>query len=317
MIRHSRRLLAALAIGGLAVGVTACGSDDAGSADTTTGGAGATIRFRPLDVGGPLTVQALKNGDIQIGLLFTTDGTIAANGWVVLTDDKGLQAADNIVPLGRADKLTDDVAAVLNRVTAAITTDEITALNKRVDIDKEDAAAVARSWVQDKGFATSDTTVSGSFTIGSFNFGESEILANIYALALEGAGAQTTVKAKLGSREVVAPALENGEIDLVPEYVASASSFFGGSPTSDVTSSLEGLRTAIASKGLTALEAAPARNTNELVVTAETASRYGLKTISDLAKVTEVLVMGGPPECPQRPFCIPGYAETYGLRFEV
>src|SRR5262249_3449816 len=59
--------------------------------------------FKPLDAGGPLTVEALKNGDIQVGLLFTSDPAIAANGFVLLQDDKGLQLADNLVPVVRKD----------------------------------------------------------------------------------------------------------------------------------------------------------------------------------------------------------------------
>jgi osmoprotectant transport system substrate-binding protein len=325
-----RRRLAAVGLAAVcALGVAACGGDDgdaatdtttdttAGATTTTAGEAtgGATISFRPLDVGGPLTVAALEGGDIDIALLFTTDGNIAANGWVVLADDQGLQAADNIVPLGRSEVLTDDVVAVLDPVTALLTTEALTAMNKAVDIDKEDPADVAAAWVADN-VPEATVTIRASVRIGSFNFGESEVLANIYAEVLRAAGADVEVKAKLGSREVVVPALENGEIDLVPEYVASASSFFGGSPTSDVAASLADLNAAIAGKGLVALAAAPARNTNELVVTAETAERLGLTTISDLAGVSEPLTMGGPPECPERPFCLPGYAATYGLTFE-
>ena len=56
---------------------------------------------------------------------------------------------------------------------------------------------------------------------------------------------------------------------------------------------------------------------NALVVTQETADKFGLTTISDLATVTEQLTLGGPPECPERPFCILGFEEVYGLTFEV
>jgi len=107
--------------------------------------------FKPLDVGGPLTVAALKNGDIDVGLLFSTSSVIAANKWVVLQDDKQLQQAENIAPVIRTDVLNDEIKNLLNAVSAKLTTDNITALNAKVEIDQEDPADVAKGFLQEQG----------------------------------------------------------------------------------------------------------------------------------------------------------------------
>lgn len=106
--------------------------------------------FVPLDLGGPLTKKALTNGDIDVAVLFSTDASIAAEKWVVLTDDKGIFSADNIVPVGTA-KLIDAAKADLDKVSAKLTTKGVTALNKRYDIDKEDADVIAKDFIKDEG----------------------------------------------------------------------------------------------------------------------------------------------------------------------
>jgi osmoprotectant transport system substrate-binding protein len=103
--------------------------------------------FRPLDVGGPLTVAALAGGQIQAANLFTTDPAIPANDFVVLEDPNNLFAAQNVVPLINADKATPDVQEALNAVSAALTTETLTQLLTRVTVDKEDSAQVAQEWV--------------------------------------------------------------------------------------------------------------------------------------------------------------------------
>lgn len=106
--------------------------------------------FKPLDVGGPLTVTALENGEIDVALLFSSSGVIAKKGFVVLEDDKQLQAADNLVPVVHKDVANDEVRDLLNKVSAALTTESITALNARVEVDKEDPAAVAKDFLEEE-----------------------------------------------------------------------------------------------------------------------------------------------------------------------
>ncbi|MGN6524602.1 MAG: ABC transporter substrate-binding protein [Actinomycetes bacterium] len=106
--------------------------------------------FRPLDVAGPLSVQALKSGQVDAVNLFTTQSAIAQNNFVVLDDPKHLFAAQNVVPLINQDKVTPDVRSALNAVSAALNTDELAQLVKQVEVDKKDAADVAQQWLKSK-----------------------------------------------------------------------------------------------------------------------------------------------------------------------
>lgn len=341
MTKSARWLLAAVTLTFCLV-AAACGDDSGSSASSSApaastpadssassapSGSSATgtapaIVFKALDAGGPLTTGALENGDIDIALLFSSQGIIAQNGWVILTDDKKLQPVDNLVPVVRTEIAnTPGVSEALNKVSAALTTDELSALNLKVDADKEDPADVARQFLLDKDIIGEQNGSDGlqgvNITVGSANFSEQEIVANMYALILQNNSANVTTKFKLGSREVVAPALENGDIDVYPEYVGTYLTFLGGTATSDLDETLAALRAAAEPKGITVLEPSPAEDVNALVVTKDTADKYKLVNISDLATVPDQLTMGGPPECPERPFCILGFEETYGLKFET
>lgn len=103
--------------------------------------------FEPLDVGGPQTVAALKSNEVQIGLLFSTDPSIEANGFVPLVDDRHLQNAENLTPVIRSAKLNPEVRRVLDEVSARLTSDDVTTLVGRVTIEGEDVASVARGFL--------------------------------------------------------------------------------------------------------------------------------------------------------------------------
>ncbi len=107
--------------------------------------------FKALDAGGPLTTSALNKGDIDVGRVFTTQGAIAENGWVLLEEDKPLEPAQNIVPIGRKDAMTDQVTQALNALAPKITTEELTKLNKLVEVDKQDPEKVANDWLTQQG----------------------------------------------------------------------------------------------------------------------------------------------------------------------
>lgn len=109
--------------------------------------------FRALDAGGPLTLQALLNGQIDAGNIFTTDPNIAAEDLVVLEDPDSLFAAQNIVPLVSTDVLTDDIESTLNKVSAALDTDTLVQLNAEVILDKKDPGEVAQEFLSDNGLA--------------------------------------------------------------------------------------------------------------------------------------------------------------------
>jgi osmoprotectant transport system substrate-binding protein len=167
----------------------------------------------------------------------------------------------------------------------------------------------------------SKTTAGGgkTLTIGAFNFSESTILADIYMGALKTKGFTAVVRPNLGSREVVEPALERGELDLYPGYAATDLEFFNnnaGEATPDTNATVAKLRERLAPKGLAALDPAPAIDSNAFAVTKATADKYKLTKLSDLAPVANQLVLGGPPECPKRPFCGIGLQKTYGLNFK-
>ena len=107
--------------------------------------------FRPLDTGGPLSVQALKNGQVDAVNLFTTDASIAANGFVILDDPKSLFAAQNVVPLITKSKVSPTISAALNAISAKLDTATLGALVKEVVVDKKDAAVVAKEFLTKNG----------------------------------------------------------------------------------------------------------------------------------------------------------------------
>jgi len=245
--------------------------------------------FVPLDAGGPLTVQALTGGNIDVGLLFTSDPAIATSGFVLLEDDKQLQLADNIIPVVRQDVLDANpaVADLLNTVTSRLTQEELTNLNKAVTVDARPPADVASEWITAQNFDSISAGLEGDITVGSTNFYEQEILAEIFAQVLGSNGATVERKFQLGNREIVFPALEAGEIDVLAEYAATALEFVNGGAgqaSTDPAATSEALRTALAAKGLTALDYAQATDQNGFVVTQATADQYGLRTISDLGQ---------------------------------
>ncbi len=107
--------------------------------------------FVPLDAGGPLTIQALKQGKVNVGLVFSSSGSVQANDLVVLQDDKGLQTAENILPALYTPAVTDTITQLLDKVSAALTTEELQQLNAQVEIDRRSPEKVATEWLQSKG----------------------------------------------------------------------------------------------------------------------------------------------------------------------
>ena len=105
-------------------------------------------QFKKLDPGGPLTIAALKNGQVQAANIFTTDPSIAANGWVALGDPKSLYTAQNVVPLVNGSKVSDTAGSALNAVSAKLDTKTLTDLVAQVVTDKKDPATVAADWLK-------------------------------------------------------------------------------------------------------------------------------------------------------------------------
>jgi osmoprotectant transport system substrate-binding protein len=154
-----------------------------------------------------------------------------------------------------------------------------------------------------------------AITVGSFDFPESELLAEIYAQALTRAGFKVDRSFDVGPRELVMPALQEGLLELIPEYEGSALAFIGGVPTSGERATKRALRSALAPRRLQIAAVAPAEDQNTFAVTAATARKFDLRSLSDLATTGGVLRLGGPEECPDRTLCMKGLEDVYGVRF--
>lgn len=156
-----------------------------------------------------------------------------------------------------------------------------------------------------------------SITVGSDAFAEAQIVGEMYAQVLENAGYDVERQLDVRSREIRLPAMESGEIDVAPEYLASLLSVLDpeSEPSSDPENVAQELEPLLDEKNLAVLEHSDAIDTNAFVVTQETAEEHDLQAVSDLQPVAGDMTLGGPPECPKRPFCIPGLEEVYGVEF--
>jgi osmoprotectant transport system substrate-binding protein len=158
-----------------------------------------------------------------------------------------------------------------------------------------------------------------SIVIGSTNFEEQAIVSNIWADVLQKAGYPVKVEPALGTRAIVVPALEKGQINLEPDYAASLLGFLhGGTPQAAgdvISTAIPADQKALSSYGVTVLPASKALDTNIFAVTAATAKKDHLTTISSLKPYASKLTLGGPPECPTFAGCEPGLKKVYGLNF--
>ena len=162
-------------------------------------------------------------------------------------------------------------------------------------------------------------TSKGTIKVGGFKFPESSILAQIYGQALAHAGYTVTYKLNLGTREVVAPALKNGDIDLYPGYAATDLEYWNnkaGEANGDAAATTAKLNTHLQSQSLIALTPSPAVDQNAFAMTKANQQKYNVTRLSDLAPIGSQLVLGAGPECPTRPYCLPGLQSTYGIHFK-
>jgi osmoprotectant transport system substrate-binding protein len=157
-----------------------------------------------------------------------------------------------------------------------------------------------------------------SVTVGSNSFDESTLLAYLYGGALEKAGVKVKYQLKVGSREVSQPAVEHGEIDVMPEYAGNLLTAVdpAAQKPGDVPSLVAKLKGVLEPKGITVSEVSPATDGDVLAVTQATADRYHLAKVSDLKPVAGQLVFAGPAECKTRITCLKGLEQVYGLHFK-
>jgi osmoprotectant transport system substrate-binding protein len=158
---------------------------------------------------------------------------------------------------------------------------------------------------------------SGSVIVGSANFPENEVLAEIYALALQKAGVKATTKLNIGAREVYYPQVEKGAITIIPEYNGTLLTVeVDKTSTAKTTADVDAALAAKLPSSLTVLNPAPAEDSDSITVTQATAAKYKLKSIADLKSVASQFVLGGPPEFKTRTDGVIGLKSTYGLTFK-
>jgi osmoprotectant transport system substrate-binding protein len=250
---------------------------------------------------------------------------VAGETLVVLTDDKKLQNTDNIVPAINKNASSPQLIAALDKVSAALDTTKLIELNKAVDIDRKSSKAAAQE------FATANNLTAGiekgpggDLTVGAANFSESATLGELYAIALTAAGYTVKVQ-QIGNRELYEPALQKGDLDVVPEYAATLATFLNGKVNGEGAPDPSSPELETTMKNLTALgeksnlvfgTPSSAQDQNAFATTTAFADKYGVRTLSDLAAKCSgaATVLGGPPECPQRPKCQQGLVSTYNFK---
>ncbi len=253
---------------------------------------------------------------------------VAGEQLVVLEDDQQMQNADNIVPAVTSATAAANPALVpaLDAVSAALTTDQLIEMNAAVDLQRESAEDVAAAWVEESGVTDGLEQGSGPVIIGAGNFTESTILANVYAGVLDSAGFDATVR-EVGNRDLYLPALVSGtDLQVFPEYLATVTEAVNrqvngpdAAPiaSGDAQATRDALQPLADQVGLTFGAPSEAANQNAFAVTQEFADGLGVTTLSELADACGdgSLSLGGPAECPTRPFCQQGLEEVYGLQF--
>jgi osmoprotectant transport system substrate-binding protein len=249
---------------------------------------------------------------------------VPGNQLVVLADDQHLQTVDNIIPAVNAKTAVDGaIMGALDRVSAALTTDKLMALNEATDVEQKSSTDVAAQFVADEGLKPTGSR-SGKLVIGSANFSENITLAEIYAAVLRDTGYTVEVRT-IGSRETYLPALEKGDVDIVPEYAGTVTEFLNKAvngadaaplASGDLDATVANLRDLGKEVGLAFGHPSPAQDQNAFAVTKAFADEHGVTSLSELANECGPISLGGPPECPDRPFCQPGLENTYGLEFD-
>ncbi|MFF1823254.1 ABC transporter substrate-binding protein [Kribbella sp. NPDC058245] len=155
-----------------------------------------------------------------------------------------------------------------------------------------------------------------SITVGSADFSESQLLAEIYGQAIAAKGIEVKKKPNIGNRETYMAAIKDGSVDLVPEYTGAALAYFDKNSTeTDPDKAYDALKAAV-TPGLEVLDKSPAADQDTIVVTKATADKYNLKSLDDLKAVSKDLVAGGSSEFKVRSAGLKGLKEKYGVEFK-
>jgi osmoprotectant transport system substrate-binding protein len=157
----------------------------------------------------------------------------------------------------------------------------------------------------------------GSIIVGSANFPENVLLAEIYAGALTAKGVKVTKKLNIGSREAYIPGLKDHSVDLIPEYTGNLAQYFNKNVTATDAAGVYAELKAAVPATLTVLDKSAAEDKDAVVVTKETAAKFNLKSIGDLGPQAKNMTLGGPPEWKTRPTGVPGLKKVYNLDFKT
>ncbi|GAA3188388.1 ABC transporter substrate-binding protein [Streptomyces ramulosus] len=175
--------------------------------------------------------------------------------------------------------------------------------------------------LEDRGAVTAAPGDRHHLIVGSAGFTESELLAQMYAALLRHAGYRADL-VTVGNRELYEPALERGQIDVVPEYAATFADWLQAKAhgadarpvaSPDRNATMGALRTLAVPRGLTVLAPGSAVDRNAFAVSASYAARHHLRTLSDLGRAKLPVRLAAGDECVRRPFCAPGLRKTYGI----
>ncbi|MFC6015455.1 glycine betaine ABC transporter substrate-binding protein [Plantactinospora solaniradicis] len=253
---------------------------------------------------------------------------VAGSKLVVLEDDKKLQNTDNIIPAINSKAAQPQLVAALDKVSDSLDTTKLINLNKAVDVDRKTPKVAAEEFASANNLTAGiPTGGTGSITVGAANFSENQTLGELYRIALTAAGYQVKVQ-QIGNRELYEPALEKGEIQVVPEYAATMADFLNdkvnksGTATPppisspDLNQTVTGLKAAGEKVGISFGKPSAAQDQNAFAVTKEFADQHDVRTLSELAEKCSgsATVLGGPPECPQRPKCQAGLVQVYNFK---
>jgi osmoprotectant transport system substrate-binding protein len=158
---------------------------------------------------------------------------------------------------------------------------------------------------------------SAPIVVGSADFTESKILAEIYSQALKAKGIESSTKLGIGSREIYIKALQDGSITAVPEYTGNLLLNFNPNATATTAAEVEKSLPAVLPQGLKVLKASPAVDQDVYVVTKDFSAQNGIRSLEDLKKIASTSTLGGPPELEKRAYGPPGLEKIYGAKFKA
>jgi osmoprotectant transport system substrate-binding protein len=165
--------------------------------------------------------------------------------------------------------------------------------------------------------SASGSAASAPIVVGSADFTESKILAEIYSQALKAKGIESSTKLGIGSREIYIKALQDGSITAVPEYTGNLLLNFDTNATATTAEEVEKSLPAVLPPGLKVLKSSPAIDQDVYVVTKDLSAQQGITSLEDLKKIASSSTLGGPPELEKRAYGPPGLEKVYGAKFKA